>query len=64
MKENQAIPNNSLEETVEQAEREALIQAAKLHSSSRKLGAALGLSHTAALNKLKKYGISLTNRTK
>lgn len=53
-----------LEESVAEVEREVLLQAALLHSSSRKLGAALGLSHTAALNKLKKYGIELPNRKK
>ena len=58
------IKKISLEETVAEAEREALVQAVTLHSSSRKLGAALGLSHTAALNKLKKYGIILPHQRK
>ena len=39
------------------AEREALLQAVQHHRSSRRLGEALGLSHTAVLKKLKKYGI-------
>jgi len=56
--------NVSLEEKMAETEREALLQAVRLHSSSRKLGAALGLSHTSALNKLKKYGIVLPSRRK
>jgi transcriptional regulator of aroF, aroG, tyrA and aromatic amino acid transport len=48
-----------LEDTVAETEREALLQAVKCYDSSRKLGAALGLSHTAVLKKLKKYGIKL-----
>ena len=46
-----------LGEAVAETEREALLQAIRVHRSSRKLGAALGISHTAALKKLKKYGI-------
>ncbi len=46
-----------LEESVAEAEREALLQAVQHHRSSRRLGEALGLSHTAVLKKLKKYGI-------
>ena len=47
-----------LGEAVAETEREALLQAIRVHRSSRKLGAALGISHTAALKKLKKYGIA------
>ena len=47
-----------LDDTLAEAEREALLQAVRLHRSSRKLGAALGISHTAALKKMKKYGIA------
>ena len=46
-----------LGEAVAETEREALLQAVQVHRSSRKLGDALGLSHTAVLKKLKKYGI-------
>ena len=46
-----------LEEAVAETERETLLQAVRLHGSSRRLGAALGLSHTAVLKKLNKYGI-------
>ena len=46
-----------LGEALAETEREALLQAVRVHRSSRKLGAALGISHTAALKKLKKYGI-------
>lgn len=47
-----------LDDTLAEAEREALLQAVRLHRSSRKLGTALGISHTAALKKMKKYGIA------
>ncbi len=47
-----------LGDSVAEAEREALLQAVTRYRSSRKLGEALGLSHTAVLKKLKKYGIS------
>ena len=47
-----------LGDSVAEAEREVLLQAVKRYRSSRKLGEALGLSHTAVLKKLKKYGIA------
>jgi len=53
----------SLEDAVAETEREALLQAVQQHGSSRKLGAALGLSHTAALKKLKKYGIQFPRKS-
>jgi len=53
---------NKLEDTVAETEREALLQAVTRYTSSRKLGAALGLSHTAVLKKLRKYGISLPRK--
>lgn len=53
-----------LEDVVAATEREALLQAVQQYPSSRSLGAALGLSHTAALNKLKKYGIPLPGSKK
>ena len=59
-----AMKGARLEDVVAETEREALLQAVKQYSTSRSLGEALGLSHTAALNKLKKYGISLPGRRK
>ena len=53
----------SLEDALAETEREALLQAVQQHGSSRKLGAALGLSHTAALKKLKKYGIQFPRKS-
>jgi transcriptional regulator of aroF, aroG, tyrA and aromatic amino acid transport len=51
-----------LGDSVAEAEREALLQAVKRYRSSRKLGEALGLSHTAVLKKLKKYGIAFPTK--
>ncbi len=51
-----------LEDTMAETEREALQQAITIYNSSRKLGAALGLSHTAVLKKLKKYGIAFPEK--
>lgn len=47
-----------LDDAVAETERETLLHAVRQHHSSRKLGAALGISHTAALKKMKKYGIT------
>lgn len=49
----------SLDEVVSEAERAALAQALEKYPSARKLGSAMGLSHTAVLKKLKKYALSL-----
>ena len=59
-----ATVRSRLGETVAEAEKEALLEAVRQFPSSRKLGEALGLSHTAALNKLKKYGIVFPDRKK
>lgn len=59
-----AVKRTRLGEAVAETEREALLQAVQEHSSSRSLGEALGISHTAAINKLKKYGIPLPGRKK
>ena len=48
----------SLEDTLAEVEREVLARALDKHPTSRQLGSALGLSHTAVLKKLKKYGLS------
>jgi transcriptional regulator of aroF, aroG, tyrA and aromatic amino acid transport len=46
-----------LDETLAEVERELLTKALTKHRTSRQLGAALGLSHTAVLKKLKKHGL-------
>ncbi|MCX5907873.1 MAG: sigma 54-interacting transcriptional regulator, partial [Deltaproteobacteria bacterium] len=46
-----------LEEIVAEAERIALAQAMQKYPTSRKLGSALGLSHTAVLKKIRKYAL-------
>ncbi|EGO64285.1 sigma 54-interacting transcriptional regulator [Acetonema longum] len=51
-----------LSQTVEDAEREVLTAALRQYATSRQLGAALGLSHTAVLKKLQKYGLKLPPR--
>ncbi len=48
----------SLEEIVAEAERAALAQAMERHPTSRKLGSALGLSHTTVLKKIRKYALN------
>lgn len=47
----------TLEERLGEVERDILQEAIQKFHSSRRLGAALGLSHTAVLKKLKKYGL-------
>ncbi|EGO64103.1 TyrR/PhhR family helix-turn-helix DNA-binding protein [Acetonema longum] len=47
----------TLEERLGEVERDILQAAMRKFRSSRQLGAALGLSHTAVLKKLKKYGL-------
>ncbi|WP_432748867.1 sigma 54-interacting transcriptional regulator [Pectinatus frisingensis] len=51
------LPEN-LDEAVAQAERNILARAMKKYKTSRKLGMALGVSHTSILRKMKKYGLS------
>lgn len=48
----------SFAEIMDQTEREILLNALNMHRTSRKLGAALGLSHTAVLKKLHKHGLA------
>ena len=48
-----------LSQVVEEAEKQALQEALQQYATSRQLGAALGLSHTAVLQKLRKYGLKL-----
>jgi transcriptional regulator of aroF, aroG, tyrA and aromatic amino acid transport len=54
-----ALPANArpLEEIVAEAERAALAQAMERYPTSRKLGSALGLSHTTVLKKIRKYAL-------
>lgn len=47
----------TLEERVAEVEREILQATIKRFRSSRRAGAALGLSHTAVIKKMKKYGL-------
>lgn len=54
--------NRTLEEITDEVERDVLIKALKRYTSSRQLGAALGLSHTAVLKKLRKHGLSLNRK--
>ena len=46
-----------LEEIIAEAERTALAQAMEKYPTSRKLGSALGLSHTTVLKKIRKYAL-------
>lgn len=54
-----AQSKQTLAEILNQTEREMLQTALQKHRTSRQLGAALGLSHTAILKKLHKHGLSL-----
>ena len=54
----------SLGDIVSQAEREELVRALATHHTSRQLGEALGLSHTAVLKKMKKYGLVFSQKKK
>ncbi|HEY3316034.1 MAG TPA: sigma 54-interacting transcriptional regulator [Bacillota bacterium] len=47
----------TLKKAVEELEKARLREAIARHGSSRKVGRALGLSHRAVLNKMKKYGL-------
>jgi len=47
-----------LSEALNETEREILCLALRQHHTSRQLGQALGLSHTAVLKKLRKHGLS------
>jgi transcriptional regulator of aroF, aroG, tyrA and aromatic amino acid transport len=47
----------TLEEMLDETEREILVRALRQHRTSRQLGKVLGLSHTAVLNKLRKHGL-------
>ena len=51
-----------LKDLVAEAERAALAQALKRYTTSRKIGSALGLSHTAVLKKIQKYALQLPKK--
>ncbi|MGC5326356.1 sigma 54-interacting transcriptional regulator [Brevibacillus sp. SYSU BS000544] len=51
---------NTLKHQVDQFERNVLIEALKQCTSARQAAQQLGISHTAVLNKMKKYGIEGT----
>jgi transcriptional regulator of aroF, aroG, tyrA and aromatic amino acid transport len=55
--------NRPLDEIVAEVERDVLVKALSQYRSSRQLGAALGLSHTAVLKKLKKHGLTIGPKT-
>lgn len=52
----------TLEQMVSEVEREALAKALNQYRTLRQIGEALGLSHTAVLKKLRKYGLSQTQK--
>lgn len=54
-----AVSNRTLEEIIEEVERDVLTKTIGEHATSRQIGAVLGLSHTAVLKKIRKYGLSL-----
>jgi transcriptional regulator of aroF, aroG, tyrA and aromatic amino acid transport len=56
--------NRTLDEIINEVERDVLINALRHFTSSRQLGAALGLSHTAVLKKLRKHQLSLNHSSK
>ena len=51
-----------LDEILTEVERDILTKALSQHRTSRQLGAVLGLSHTAVINKLRKHGLLLSKR--
>lgn len=53
---------NTLDEIVSEVERDTLLNAIKQYRTLRQIGTALGLSHTAVLKKLRKYGLSLPKK--
>lgn len=53
-----SLPEKTLEEILDETEREILCRALCQYHTSRKLGNVLGLSHTSVLRKLRKYGLS------
>ncbi|MCX7779992.1 MAG: sigma 54-interacting transcriptional regulator [Negativicutes bacterium] len=56
------LPSRPLDEIVAEVEKDVLTKAICHCRSSRQLGAALGLSHTAVIKKLKKYGLTIRSK--
>jgi len=54
--------NHSLTERVEKIEAELIIQALRLHKTSRKTASALGITQALLMRRVKKYGIQLEGR--
>lgn len=54
----ETVSERTLDQLVAEVERDVLTKALTRYHSLRQLGAALGLSHTAVLKKLRKYGLS------
>lgn len=52
----------TLEEMVAEVEKDALTKAMSQHHTLRQIGEALGLSHTAVLKKLRKYGLAIQKK--
>ena len=52
----------SLKQQLEEMEKQILISKLKVNISIRKNAKQLGLSHTALLNKIKKYNIEIGNK--
>lgn len=52
-----SILDLNLSEAIKQTEKQVLKEALKQFSSSRKIGAALGLSHTSVIRKMKEYNL-------
>lgn len=55
--------HRTLEQIVSEVERETLLRAMGQYRTLRQIGEDLGLSHTAVLKKLRKYGLSLAKKT-
>jgi TyrR family helix-turn-helix protein/PAS domain S-box-containing protein len=51
-----------LKDIVAEVERATLVQALEKYSTSRKMGSALGLSHTAILKKIRKHSLQLSKK--
>ncbi|CVK21837.1 sigma 54-interacting transcriptional regulator [Sporomusa sphaeroides] len=57
------VLHHTLEEALEETERELLCRAMRQFHTSRQIGKMLGLSHTTVLKKLRKHGLSLNHFT-
>ncbi|VBB05820.1 pas fold-4 [Lucifera butyrica] len=57
----QTLPPRTLDEMIQEVEKDILQKSLRQYRTSRQLGHALGLSHTAILKKLRKYNLSLND---